>query len=513
MLRKIAVLALISASVTVVGVTTATERALAAPVTLSEISASPLVANFAGWDMGFATNSLFSSAAVGDVTGDGQPDVVVGGMNSVARVYDLAVSRVIALDPGGANAATGQGATQPSPALGDINGDGVDDVVIGNTGGRLAAYSVRNGVATQLYNHFVAPAFDGALVGLLGTPAVGYIDRDTNLDVVSSSWGQTVDVWSGPTGQPIPQLRQWLRDTIWSSPVIGDISGDGVSEIVVGADCEGSGTPQPCHGIGQGGYVWAFNLDGSVRWSYFVRDAVVWSTPALIDLNNDGARDVVVGTGLYFLGPAANRIMAIDGRTGQLMWNAATGGPVLGSPAVGLVNGHPRVWIVSGGGMLMSWNAAGQLQWQQCVMDQPCSPGAGTFGGVAIADVNNDGTLDAVVQAEQTLRVLNAVTGSSQTSVRSRYQHGLLPSFATPTVASVNGKTWIVQVNIGDPNGNWQADGGDDLVVSIWTTGTALGAAPWPTFKGNMARTGGPESVPPPQPVVPSGRACFKVSG
>ncbi len=364
--------------------------------------------------MGFATNSLFSSAAVADVTGDGQPDVIVGGMNSIARVYDLAHSHIIGLDPGGTNPATGQGATQASPAIGDINGDGVDDVVIANTSGRLAAFSVRNGVAAPIYNHFVEPAFDGALQGVVGTPAIGYVNRgDNQLDVVTSSWGQTVDAWSGPGGNLM--WRNWLRDTIWSSPVIGDVSGDGVNEIVVGADCEGSGTPQPCHGIGKGGYVWALNLDGSVRWSYFVRDAVVWSTPALIDLNHDGALDVVVGTGLYFMGPAANKIMALDGKTGQLLWNAATGGAVLGSPSVATVNGQPRVWVVSQGGMLMSWDGGGQLQWQRCVMDQPCRPEHGTFGGVAIADVNNDGTLDAVVQAEQEMKVLNALTGAPQT--------------------------------------------------------------------------------------------------
>ncbi len=70
-----------------------------------------------------------------------------------------------------------------------------------------------------------------------------------------------------------------------------------------------------------------------------------------------------------------------------------------------------------------------------------------------------------------------------------------------------------MQVNIGDTNGDWNADGGDDLVVSIWTTGTALGAAPWPTFKANMARTGGPLPKPPPPPVAPGGRVCWRTAG
>lgn len=475
----------------------ATVGAAAAQLTLTEVAGTPYVVGFNGWNLGFATNSIFSSPAVVDVTGDGSPEIIVGNMNSAARVFNLANGSVHVLDPGGANLSTGHGATQASPTIGDLNGDGVNDVVIANTGGRLAGYSLKNNVVTPLFNHYVAPAFNGAIDGLFGTPALGYINGDGSLDMVTSTWGQLLDVWTGPTAQRQPQMQQWLRDTIWSSPVIGDISGTGVNSIVVGGDCDGSGVPQPCYGIGKGGYVWAFNLDGTLKWKYFVRDAVVWSTPALVDLNNDGALDIVVGTGLYFLGPAANKIFALDGKTGSLMWEAPTGGPVLGSPAVARVNGAARVWVVSGGGNLMSFNQNGSLLWQQCITDGTCSSGAGTFGGVSIADIDNDGTLDAVVQAEQKMKVLNALTGAVHTTVRSAYPHTLFASYATPTIAQVNGKTWIVQVNIGDQNGNITRDGGDALVVSVWTTGTALGAAPWPTFKANWARTGGETPAPP----------------
>jgi hypothetical protein len=432
-------------------------------------------------------------------------------MNSPVRVFDVANGRVLTLDPGITQDITGAGIVQASPAIGDMNGDGVDDVVVANMGGHLAAYSVRGGAVAAIYNRYVPPAFTGANAGLFPTPALGYLGIDRSLDVVTTGWGMTVDAFHGPSGTP--GFRQWLKDSIWSSPVIGDITGDGTSSIVVGADCEGLSTLQPCYGIGKGGYVWAFNLDGSVKWSYFVRDAVVWSTPALIDLNGDGAQDVVVGTGLFFQGPAANKIFALDGKTGQLLWTGPTAGPVMGSPAVGKVNGQPRVWVVSGGGHLMSWNASGQLLWQQCITDSgQCSPGVGTFGGVSIADINNDGTLDAVVQAEQFLKVYDAGSGAPQASVRTKYARTVLPSSATPTIASVDGRTWIVQVNIGDTNGNFRADGRDDLVVTIWTTGTPLGAAPWPTFKANMARTGGPLPTAP-KSVAPSGRTCFSVAG
>jgi len=481
-------------------------------ISVSEIPGTPLRYPLDGENLSFATNHVFSSPAVADVTGDGQPEIITGGVNSNVRVFETATSRTITIDPGGADPVVSNGAIQASPMITDVNRDGVDDLVVANTAGRLAAYSLRGGSVTTIFNRYVAPEFTGAIEGLFGTPALAYVDIDDIPDIVTSSWGQTVDAFRGTDGARLDQMHQWLRDTIWSSPVVGDITGDGTDSIVVGADCEGSGTPQPCYGIGQGGYVWAFRMDGSVRWKYFVRDAVVWSTPALADLNGDGALDVVVGTGLYFLGPAANKIFALDGRTGDLLWTAPTPGPVMGSPSVATVGGEPRIWVVSGGGALMSFDRSGRQLWQQCITDGSCSPKAGTSGGVAIADIDADGNLDAIVQAEQKMRVFDAVTGTERAELRSSYPHTLFASMATPTVAEVDDATWIVQLNVGDANGNLRTDGGDEMVVTIWTTNTPLGEAPWPTFKRNMARTGGP--VPdPPRTVAPGGRRCFAVAG
>jgi hypothetical protein len=492
--------------------------ASAAGVTLTEWGPSPIVVNLGGDPNVRPGQSLFSSSAVADVTGDGKPEIVIGSLGSGARVFSLQGALIATLDPGFVDPASGRGPIQSSPTIADLDGDGINDVVITNLAGRVAAYSLAGGAPRQLYNQLAEQAFWNSGNGLFATPAIGYIDRDAQLDVVTASWGQTLDGWSGPSGRHITYLRQWVKDTIWSSPAIGDVDGDGANEIVVGGDCEGLGSTglQPCAGIGQGGYVWAFNLDGSLQWNYFVRDAVVWSSPALIDLNHDGGLDVVVGTGIYFDRPGARRVMAIDGKSGQLLWQGATPGRVMGSPAVAMVNGQAWIWVVSEGGALLAWNGAGQLQWQTCVSDNPCNASLGTFAGVAIADVNNDGRLDAVVQAEEHLRVLDALTGAVQTTVRSRHPRTLFASYATPTIASIDGKTVIVEVGVGDANGNMSIEAVDEIVVTMWTTGTSLGAAPWPTFKKNMMRTSGPlpsQAAKPPLPTTPSDRLCFGVSG
>jgi hypothetical protein len=488
--------------------------AAAASPELAEIGAPFATADFNGVLLDSRTSGeVWSSPAIADVTGDGNPEIIVGGLNTVVRVYRADASRalVATIDPGGGNRTTRNGATQASPAIGDMNGDGVSDIVVANTAGMLTAYSLRDGVTSLIFQRYVAPAFPGALEGIFSTPALGYIDGDAQLDTVTSTWGQVLDAWSGQSATKIELMHHWLKDTIWSSPSLGDIDGDGENEIVVGADCEGS-VAQPCY-PNSGGYVFAFNLDGSEKWRYFVNRAVIWSTPALADLNGDGALDVVVGTGIFFNGPEARKVIAINGTNGQRLWEAATVGAVLGSPSVADVDsdGKPEVFVMSRGGLMYSFQGeSGQLRGTVCATDanRPvdlgvcANPATATHGGVALADIDGDGVIEAITQAEQHLRVFNANTMALEGGWRSAYNRTIFAGSSTPTVANVSGKTWIAVASRGDGvSNNIQRDDFDQLVVSVWQSNSPLGAAPWPTFKQNNFRTGSAVLPTAPDPV------------
>ena len=466
--------------------------------------------DYAGWVLDSnATGEVWSSPAVGDVNGDGQPEIIVGGLDSTVRIYSMngtGPGNLLAkIDTGGANQTTKNGAVQASPALGDINGDGTLDILVANTAGHLAAYSFKNNQVSQIYTHYIPPAFNGALEGIFSTPALGYVDGDTTLDAVTTTWGQELDAWSGTSATQIGAVHQWLKDTSWSSPAIGDLNGDGGREIVAGYDCEGSGQLQPCYGTGGGGYITAFNLDGSVKWAHFVSKAVIWSSPALADLNGDGAMDVIVGTGLYWTGSEAFKEIAINGKTGAVMWEAPTQGIPVGSPSVGEVDSSsagPEVVTMTQGGWLYSWGANGAKRYQTCVSDGgTCNSNSGTNNGVALADINGDGVVDAITQPEQKLVIVNAKTGVVEEKDRSAYSHTIFSSSSTPTVANVNGKATVFVTSRGDSNGNNARDGDDELVVQAWQSQSALGAAPWPTFKQNMFRTGTAQLPVPPNPV------------
>src|SRR5690606_374527 len=127
----------------------------------------------------------------------------------------------------------------------------------------------------------------------------------------------------------------FLEDTLWSSPAIADIDRNGSPEIVLGGDIYAGNNL----GVPGGGLVWVLNRDGSTYPGYPkpLPGQTVWSSPAIGDLTGDGWADVVVGTGTNFADPAGRNVHAFTARTGQNLpgWPVGVEGRTMGSPAIG----------------------------------------------------------------------------------------------------------------------------------------------------------------------------------
>lgn len=466
--------------------TVGTAPASAADATLTPVG-SPLVRlDYGSRYYPRATSEAFSSAAVGDVTGDGRPDLVVGGMDGIVRVFSTAGQLLASAD-------SGNGSIQSSPALADIDRDGVLDVTIGNTVGVVASYSFRGNAPRAVFWRLDRGANGQNLTGVFGTPAVADLNGDGRLDIVVSSWDHYVYAYdtNGINGSVLPGWPRPIYDTSWSSPAVGDVDGDGRNDVVVGGDCDGV-QGQPCVGS-PGGYVWAFRADGSEIWRHKVDGQVVWSSPALYDLDGGGGLEVVVGTGTNFPSPAGSFLLALDGRSGARRWTAPMPGRAMGSPAMGDIDGdgRPEAVVLTEGGTLSAVRADGSILWRSCVDDVPrCPAGAETHGSAVLADVDNDGSVEAVVMAEHWMRVVDGRTGRHEAFAQAPADPGRVYAPASaPTIAAVDGRTMIFQTAVMEGTGPGRGPG-DQLAVLAWTTGTAPGAMPWPTFKGSMDRRG-----------------------
>jgi LruC domain-containing protein/uncharacterized repeat protein (TIGR01451 family) len=327
----------------------------------------------------------FGGPAVADLDGDGKLEIVLGNLlaNRV-EVYDAQQQ----MRPGWPQA-TGAG-VKAAPALADLDGDGKPEVLAGAEDGKLYAWRA-DGTPLPGWPVRVGDSPTTSF-RILATPAVADLDKDGVADVVvplADGKLYAFDAHGAPkAGWPVSiggMADQAGSQVINGSPRIVDLDGSGALKIVVSsADHR----------------VYVFNANGSLAWSYLTGDMIlgapavadfdparpgqeiavgsgdsfvylldkdgakIWrrrtgwtirSTPLAADLDGDGKPEVLVGGDDNKLW-----VWRADG-TALPGWPQATGAPIFSSPATGDLDGDgkPEVVVGSDDAHLYAWHADG----------------------------------------------------------------------------------------------------------------------------------------------------------
>jgi hypothetical protein len=240
--------------------------------------------------------------AVGDVNGDGRDDILTFTRGTTGDVY-VALSTGAGFGPGMRwhdNFSYGS----EIPAVGDVNGDGRDDIITftrGSSGDVYVALSTGGGFGpgTLWHNNF---SYGSEI------PAAGDVNGDGRDDLITFTQGTSGDVYVAlSTGFGFGPGMLWHDNFSHGNevPAVGDVNGDGIADIL--SFTRGStgdvqvalsqrnrfGAPAPWHGDFCFGdetpAVGDFNGDK-------LADIVTSSTTAAFVAVSDGAR--FIGTGV-----------------------------------------------------------------------------------------------------------------------------------------------------------------------------------------------------------------------
>ena len=222
----------------------------------------------AGWPKP-TRHLVLCSPAAGDVDGDGGLEVVVLDEEANLYVFDAA-GRAL---PGWPRKVGAYSNT--TPALVDLDGEPGMEIVTGTTDGWLVALRA-DGTAV--------PGAWPVQVGMMGpaSPAAGDLDGDGEAEIVAVNAAGVLYLldrqgFQGKVGRVAGQYS-------FSSPALRDLDGDGRAEIAVGA-----GQPDGS------GFLSLFDAEGTMMPGWPVATgADVSASPALVDLDGDGRREVLV---------------------------------------------------------------------------------------------------------------------------------------------------------------------------------------------------------------------------
>ena len=248
-------------------------------------------------------DGVFSSPAIGDVNGDGFPDIVFGSFDHYVHAIDRNCHEI-----SGFPYLVGD-TIWSSPALYDSDHDGRMEIFVGNdylgtpafSGGVFHALDWQNGAVRQIWSRQVNDVIQSS-------PAIADINGDGRPEVIvgagkyfNRSDSHRVFAFEVDNGATVPGWPVTTGGVTFSSPALGDLDGDGRPDVAIGSS---DGFVQVYKG--NGGRLWAKHLlfNGAPGHA-------VTASPIIADLNGDGHNDVGVGNDWGFF--------VLDGRTGTIL--------------------------------------------------------------------------------------------------------------------------------------------------------------------------------------------------
>lgn len=444
------------------------------------------------------SNQPMEPIATADVQGDGRAEILAGWGENVSVIKGdgtlLAGWPKSVMTPDNTTASV-----RSMPVAGDIDGDGVKEIVAANNGGTIFAWSP-DGTAKPGWPRKVT-AEGWSTVSL----SLADVDRNGVLDVVVTDLMTGVYVFRG-NGSALPGWPVLLGYGIKGPATVADLNKDGRNEVIVGIDAS------PAQLV-------VLNAQGSVisGWPQTIMNSTSESNgsyPVVGDLDDDGDLEIAV-VASNGSDPTLSKV-AIYHHTGQLMSSWTMNAVAIGPIVLADLDGDGSLELLSSlvrsdnTGAFYVWDPHGNVLpgWPR---NNPAEPSLYNvaFNAPVVLDLDGDGRSEIITSRLQEfwseelqqrygfpVQAFRYDGTSISELARPAYGAWSYPD-ASPAVADIdgNGRLELVWTEFRDQGPStttrWPR-------LFAWDLSTpATNPQPWPMYRGDARHSGVAQSVVP----------------
>ena len=206
-------------------------------ITFTNPFGTGIPANFYKTKVDFTTANTPYSVAIGDMDGDGKPDLVIANQNnSVSVLRNTSASGNITASSFATKVDFTTASTPYSVAIGDIDGDGKFDLVIANSGAASVSVFLNTSTSGSITTSSFAAKVDFTTGSFPTSVAIRDVDGDGKADlVVSNASSSTVSILRNTSMPGSISVAAKVDFPTGSTPyfvVVGDVDGDGKPDLI-----------------------------------------------------------------------------------------------------------------------------------------------------------------------------------------------------------------------------------------------------------------------------------------